>query len=98
MKAIISISLCVSICSIAIAGEFHVSSHGSDANEASRESAKSLTYKKVGDTELEMKIYENANHAFNFSPAGSKATHQDMEDFLVSLGCLKTKDLPIEKN
>lgn len=56
MKAIISISLCVSICSVAIAGEVHVSSHGSDANEAIRESAKTLTYKKVGDVELEMKI------------------------------------------
>ncbi len=57
MKAIISISLCVSICTTAIAGDSHVSSHGKDAKEAIREGVKSLTYKKVGDVELEMKIH-----------------------------------------
>ncbi|MCX6972774.1 MAG: DUF1565 domain-containing protein, partial [Verrucomicrobia bacterium] len=36
MKAIISISLCVSICTIAIAAELHVSSHGSDASDGSK--------------------------------------------------------------
>ena len=46
----------------------------------------------------DLKIYEKADHAFNFSPTGSKATHQDMDDFFVSLGYLKTKDLPTEKN
>jgi acetyl esterase/lipase len=45
----------------------------------------------------DLKIYENADHAFNFSPTGSKATHQDMDDFLVSLGFLKTRELPLEK-
>jgi dienelactone hydrolase len=39
----------------------------------------------------DLKIYENADHAFNFSPTGAKATHQEMDDFLVSLGYLKTK-------
>jgi acetyl esterase len=37
----------------------------------------------------DLKIYEKADHAFNFSPTGSKATQQDMDDFLVSLGYLK---------
>jgi dienelactone hydrolase len=46
----------------------------------------------------DLKIYEKADHAFNFSPAGSKATHQDMEDFLVSLKYLKTKESQLEKN
>jgi acetyl esterase/lipase len=45
----------------------------------------------------DLKIYEKADHAFNFSPAGSKATHQDMEDFLVSLKYLKTKESQLEK-
>jgi hypothetical protein len=44
-----------------------------------------------------LKIYEKADHAFNFSPTGSKATHQDIDGFLVSLGYLKTKELPLEK-
>jgi acetyl esterase/lipase len=42
----------------------------------------------------DLKIYEKADHAFNFSPTGSKATHQDMDDFFVSLGYLKTKETP----
>jgi hypothetical protein len=46
----------------------------------------------------DLKIYEMADHAFNFSPTGSKDTHQDMDDFFVSLAYLKTKGLPTEKN
>lgn len=37
-------------------------------------------------------IYKNSDHAFNFSPQGSKATTQAMDDFLVSLGYLKPQD------
>lgn len=29
-------------------------------------------------------------------PGTAKATHQDMDDFLVSLGYLKTKELPLK--
>ncbi len=61
MKAIISISLCVSICSSAIAAEFHVSAATAKAQPGHtntvQDGVKTLTYKKVGDVELEMKIH-----------------------------------------
>ncbi len=38
MKAIIRMSLCFIFCSIAIAGEFHVSPAGGDANDCSKAS------------------------------------------------------------
>ena len=109
MKNFISIILFVIIYSTVIAGELKVGSkkaspEGTPAAQKNaptsekEEGVKTLTYKKVGDVDLEMKIYEKADHAFNFSPTGSKATHQDMDDFFVSLGYLKTKDLPTEKN
>lgn len=42
-------------------------------------------------------IYENSDHAFNFSPAGSKATTQATDDFLVSLGYLNPVDRQTQK-
>lgn len=38
----------------------------------------------------DLKIYANADHAFNFSPKGSLSTTRDMDDFLVSLGYLNS--------
>ncbi len=62
---------------------------------ATAEKYKTEMEKQVGRCDL--KIYENADHAFNFSPQGSKATTQDMDQFLVSLGYLKPEDRPIQK-
>lgn len=42
-------------------------------------------------------IYENSDHAFNFSPAGSKATTQATDDFLVSLRYLNAEDRQTQK-
>jgi len=41
----------------------------------------------------DLKIYENADHAFNFSSEGAKTTTRDMDDFLVSLGYLTNRNM-----
>lgn len=43
-----------------------------------------------------LKIYANADHAFNFSPEGVVSTTRDMDDFLVDLGYLKSDNQRIE--